>query len=81
MGTKNNPGAFDAYEKAEPDEPMFTLLARDPLAPDIVRQWADAYGARCGIDPPAKQNQKINEAYQCADAMEKWLRENPREDV
>jgi hypothetical protein len=31
MGTKSNPGPFDCYAKAEPDEPMFVLLARDPL--------------------------------------------------
>lgn len=31
MGTKNNPGAFDCYANAEPDEPMFVLLARDLL--------------------------------------------------
>ena len=40
MGTKNNPGEYDGYTKAEPDEPMFVLLARDPLAADQVRDWA-----------------------------------------
>jgi len=40
MGTKNNPGKFDCYEKAEPDEPMFVLLARDPLAGHLVSIWA-----------------------------------------
>lgn len=39
MGTKNKPSEFDAYEKALPDEPMFTLLARDPLAPFLVSIW------------------------------------------
>ena len=29
MGTKNNPGKFDCYEHAKPDEPMFVLLGRD----------------------------------------------------
>ena len=33
MATKTKPGAFDCYSKAEPDEPVFTLLARDPSAP------------------------------------------------
>ena len=33
MGTKNNPGQFDCYRNAEPDEPMFVLLARDERAP------------------------------------------------
>lgn len=40
MGTKNNPGAFDCYAKAAPDEPLFTLLARDSLAPHLTQIWA-----------------------------------------
>ena len=28
MGTKNNPGRFDCYGNAEPDEPIFVLLGR-----------------------------------------------------
>lgn len=40
MGTKRHPAPNDCYAKAEPDEPMFTLLARDPLAPDLIRLWA-----------------------------------------
>lgn len=36
MGTKNNPGAFDCYANAEPDEPMFVLLGRDKHAPAPV---------------------------------------------
>lgn len=40
MGTKNNPAPNDCYAKAEGDEPLFTLLARDPLAADLVRVWA-----------------------------------------
>lgn len=66
MGTKNNPGKFDCYEAAEPDEPMFVLLARDPLAPGIVRQWAEERSA--WEDPQGK----IKEALECAEAMERW---------
>lgn len=41
MGTKANPGEFDCYESAAPDEPMFVLLARDDEnAPDRVEEWA-----------------------------------------
>lgn len=51
MGTKNNPGEFDCYQKAEDDEPLFTLLGRDPQGADFVRLWAmlraqDYSGAR-----------------------------------
>lgn len=40
MGTKNDPGEFDCYARAHPDEPLFTLLGRDRLAPGLVRLWA-----------------------------------------
>jgi hypothetical protein len=40
MGTKTNPGQFDCYAKAEPDEPMFTLLARDKHAPTLIWLWS-----------------------------------------
>lgn len=76
MGTKNNPGAYDCYESADPDEPMFVLLARDPLASEVVRMWAKTYSLLAGRDPTPKQNAKINEAYTCADSMDKWHREN-----
>ena len=66
MGTKNNPGHFDCYAKAEPDEPMFVLLARDPLAPDTVEAWARRR-ERDGGDPV-----KIMEARECARAMRDW---------
>lgn len=40
MGTKNNPGQFDCYANAEPDEPMFVLLGRDRLAGHLVSIWS-----------------------------------------
>lgn len=40
-GTKLNPGEFDCYHAAAPNEPMFVLLARDPLAAALVQLWAD----------------------------------------
>jgi hypothetical protein len=51
MATKNNPGKFDYYERAGPDEQMFVLLDRDPIAPFLVSIWAsvrmgDAEAAR-----------------------------------
>lgn len=66
MGTKNDPGAFDCYESAEPDEPMFVLLARDKHAAILVREWAHLRA----ID--GEDADKIAEARACADAMEEW---------
>jgi hypothetical protein len=66
MGTKNNPGIYDCYANAEPDEPMFVLLARDRQAPGLVREWAHQR-ALLGEAPAM-----VAEARACADAMEKW---------
>jgi hypothetical protein len=67
MGTKNNPAPNDCYAKAEPDEPMFILLARDPAAPGMVRRWA----AHRAMDPGTPPEQ-VAEALQCAAEMEAW---------
>lgn len=40
MGTKNNPAPYDCYANAEPDEPLFILLARDERAAILVEAWA-----------------------------------------
>lgn len=70
MGTKNNPAPFDCYANAEGDEPMFVLLARDPDAPRLVRDWVNARHER------GEDQQKLVEALDCANAMEAWRREN-----
>ena len=68
MGTKNNPGDYDCYEKAESDEPMFVLLARDPLAPILVDLWASLRAHSAG------NPSKVQEARQCAESMREWKR-------
>ena len=70
MGTKNNPGKFDCYFKAEPDEPMFTLLARDPLAHVLVDLWA-ALREQEGTNA-TRSLEQIIESRHCAYAMRKW---------
>lgn len=66
MGTKNNPGRFDCYERAEPDEPMFVLLGRDPSAWMLVSLWADLR-ERLHEDPA-----KVAEARKCVQSMLQW---------
>ena len=39
MHTKSNPGPYDCYANAAPDEPMFVLLGRDPTAAMVVTFW------------------------------------------
>ena len=66
MGSKNNPGAYDCFSKADPDEPMFVLLGRDASAGLLVRVWAKMREEH-GEDPA-----KVAEARRCADQMDMW---------
>lgn len=70
MGTKQNPGDYDCYAKAEFDEPMFVLLARDPRAPGLVEAWADG-------EPEG--GAKEAEALNVAEAMRQWRDERKPE--
>jgi hypothetical protein len=77
MGTKNNPGEFDCYSNAMPEEPMFILLARDPNAPHLVEQWAD--DRQRDIDNgsrPASDQPMVDEANHCAQTMRAWRKAN-----
>lgn len=84
MGTKAEPGHFDCYEHAEPDEPIFTLLARDRVAPTVVRAWADAReislltdgGRETTVGEVLAEQEQIAEARRCADEMEAWRQEH-----
>ena len=69
MGSKNEPGEYDCYANAEPDEPMFILLGRDPMGPALVRLWAEMRAAE-GEDPD-----KVREALDCAHWMETYALE------
>jgi hypothetical protein len=66
MGTKRNPGEFDCYKAAHPDEPMFVLLGRDPFAPLLVRLWGLLRLAFRG------RSSKVSEAFRCARSMRFW---------
>ena len=73
MGTKNEPGEFDCYANAEPDEPMFVLLARDASAPASIEEWAEkrAQDIRDGVKPESDWPM-VKEARECAGAMREW---------
>lgn len=75
MGTKNNPGAFDCYAAAAPDEPMFVLLARDKHAPALVWLWSTL--RELDSEDPAK----VAEARQCAADMMTWAHAHGRKVV
>ena len=78
MATKTSPGEFDCYGKAEPDEPLFTLRAKDPLAPVLVRLWVELRAMTRPVDEIADEGQQTRErrkqaeAESCAEQMEMW---------
>ena len=74
MGTKNNPGKYDCYDKAEDDEPMFVLLARDPAAPILVEAWAEFLELRATTE---RDMEKVEEARLCAINMRNWKSDHP----
>lgn len=77
MGTKNNPGPNDCYARAMPDEPVFTLLARDPSAPGFIRAWAERRALEINIaHRPHSDRALVDEAMKCADEMEQWRVDN-----
>lgn len=77
MGTRNNPGKFDCYSLALPDEPMFILLGRDTLAPDLVQIWAQSRDTliRNRVCPDSDW-EKVEEALKCARDMRVWRSNN-----
>ncbi len=77
MGTKNNPGKFDCYNNALPDEPMFVLLARDPDFNYYVQKWAKRRirDILCG-ERPNSDMEMVNEAYSCAVEGQNWRKKN-----
>ncbi len=71
MGTKNSPGKFDCFNAAEPDEPMFVLLGRDPTASLLVALRGTLRKQLGGSD-----KEQLDEAHRCADALEEWAGAN-----
>ena len=72
MGTKNNPGEFDCYANADPDEPMFILLGRDKFAPTLVWLWATLR------ELDGEDAAKVAEARACAVDMTAWAHAHHR---
>lgn len=71
MGTKGNPGEFDCYALALPDEPIFVLRASNEEAASLVEQWAERYDARKRKEGTFDRRaaRKVKEALQIAEEM------------
>lgn len=77
MSTKQNPGKFDCYENALPDEPYFVLLARDPQAPKLIEAWArDRRSRVMNREAPESDSAMVAEAEDCARQMRQWREAN-----
>lgn len=71
MSTKETPGEFDAFEKARPDELIFTLLERDPDAPPAIMFWVDRRRTRAiksRMEEDSRPDALANELRQCSEA-------------
>lgn len=89
MATKNEPGQYDCYKKAAEDEPLFTLRAKDPIAPYLVEIWhatrrgrwdeavviigRAAGDAAVGSRVSSDNYDKLDEALAVADSMRAWF--------
>jgi N-acetyl-beta-hexosaminidase len=67
MGTKNNPGPHDCYSRAEPDEPVFVLLGRDPVAFALIMYWVKLRRTLGNTE-----DEVLREAQYCALEMLQW---------
>lgn len=64
---------FDCYDRALPDEPTFTLLARDKSAPHMIRQWAYERERQITTgEAPESDREKVEEARNVATGMQVW---------
>lgn len=77
MGTKLTEIRNGCFHAALDDEPMFVLLGRDQSAPALIRDWADIreHEIERGVRP-ASDYEKIRDARETADNMEKWRHAN-----
>jgi hypothetical protein len=63
----------DCASRAMPDEPTFTLLARDPQAPALVEAWAQGRLERVAVGAaPESDRARVYEALALASAMRAW---------
>jgi hypothetical protein len=69
MSSKNNPGAFDCYAAAHPNEEMFHLLGRDCMGGSLARLWASAR------EQTGEEAAKVAEARDVGARMDAWCRD------
>lgn len=75
MTTKINPGKFNCYASAMPDEPIFTILGRDPAFPATVLFWREER-ARQGKNVSDDDVDRLVAALQEAAGAVSWRAQN-----
>ena len=75
MGTRNNPGAFNCYAAALPDEEIFTVLARDPAMPATILFWVGER-SRLGKIETEEDCIRLEQATEIARKARKWRQDN-----
>lgn len=77
MGTKLTELRDGCFHAALDDEPMFVLLARDPDAPRLCRNWASQRESEIERGSrPSSDSAKVQAARETAERMDKWRKEN-----
>jgi hypothetical protein len=56
---------YSCLNKARPDEPLFVLRAKDPLAAQTIRHWATMASG-------LHEDDKVSEALKTADIMDEY---------
>jgi hypothetical protein len=78
ISTKEKPGALDGFERAKPDEPIFTLQGGDPIAVRLVKVyiWLRRRAAFKIADDRKREAEllRCSEAERQLWAMEEYLR-------
>ncbi len=75
MANKNHPGPFNCHAAALPDEPLFTILARDPAGPETIMAWRMSRVAN-GKNSTVEDADRLEEAFKVAEEMETWRAAN-----
>lgn len=76
MGTKNNPGRWDCYANADPDEPLFVLRGQDSTASLVVTLWRAMKMEMKEQGTSQISEEKLEEARECSLALEKWAKDH-----
>lgn len=79
MGTKNNPGRYDCYANAEPDEPIFVLRGSDTTASVVVHFWRLLKEEMKEQGASNISAEKLEEARACALAMAQCAKEKGKD--